>query len=64
MSSYLEYAILVRMPAMKKKQKKQILVKDPLLWNQLKGKLIAKDTTISEWFENKAREEVFGKLEE
>lgn len=49
---------------MKKKQKKQILVKDPLLWNQLKGKLIAKDTTISEWFENKAREEVFGKLEE
>jgi hypothetical protein len=47
-----------------KRIKKQIIISDPDLYLQLKGTLTTKGKTISEWFEEKAREEVYGKLSE
>lgn len=42
----------------KRKVKKQVLT-DPDLYNRLKGTLTIRGKTISEWFEEKAREEVY-----
>lgn len=46
-----------------KKAKKQVIV-DPDLYTKLKGTLTMKGASVSEWFEEKAREEVYGKLSE
>ncbi len=40
------------------KAKKQVIV-DPLLWQQLKGKMTVQGKTVSEWFEEQARAELF-----
>jgi hypothetical protein len=39
--------------------KKQVVLQDEELWNRLKGKLQMQGKTISEWFEEQARKELY-----
>lgn len=49
---------------MQKKVKKQFTVKNSLLWNEFRSKIIAQGKTLSEWLEEKMREETYPPLNE